>query len=58
MSQPEPWPAGKITFLVILLTATVGLGVYTIHSAFTALHSTVQDGTTTPPSAPHDSAKP
>ncbi|MFW7267632.1 hypothetical protein ACMAUO_06620 [Gluconacetobacter sp. Hr-1-5] len=57
MSKPDPSPAGKIVFLVILLAVTIGLGVYTIHSAFTALHSTVQDGTTTPPPAPHDSAK-
>ncbi|MFT8644994.1 hypothetical protein [Gluconacetobacter sp.] len=57
MSQPASSPVGKIVFLVVLLTATIGLGVYTIHSAFTALHSTVQDGTTTQPPAPHDSAK-
>ncbi|MBB2167529.1 hypothetical protein HLH36_04020 [Gluconacetobacter aggeris] len=57
MTKPDPSPAGKLAFLAILLAATIGLGVYTIHSAFTALNSTVQGGAATPPPAPADSAK-
>ncbi|GBQ21772.1 hypothetical protein ACLRDC_01720 [Gluconacetobacter sacchari] len=52
MTTPDPSPAGKRVFLAILLVMTLGLGVYTLHSAFTALHSTVQGA----PPAPADSA--
>lgn len=57
MTKPAPSPAGKLAFLAILLATTIGLGAYTVYSAFTALHSTVQGGTPTPPPAPADSAK-
>lgn len=57
MTKPEPSPAGKLAFLAILLAMTVGIGAYTVYSAFTALHSTVEGGATTPPPTPADSAK-
>ncbi|MBB2205971.1 hypothetical protein [Gluconacetobacter takamatsuzukensis] len=57
MTTPDPSPRGKIAFLAILFAATLGLGVYTIYSAFTALHTTVEGGTASPPPAPAGSAK-
>lgn len=58
MSKTEPSPAGKLAFIVILLVATLGLGVYTLYSAFTALSSTVEGGTAAPPAVPPAPAKP